>query len=338
MAGSAFHWRVWGLCTEDVLSSTKFQPPARDLDCVELWSGVGAVCGAAKVAGFRSEAFDMNRLGAVDEDILTEFGFHKALALVLRLKPRGLLWMAPVCSSWLFLNLINTQRQHWIWGNTSYRPVRQGNDMAITAAFLYVVAAKRGVAAAMENPAASWFFKFPPVLLAGKLVGAHACVTPRCAWSSEVPGRRFLKRYKLLATGAWIYRLHAACPCRNRGHLSLVSVRCSSSGKKRVTGRRSLLIASAAYPPALGKAIVEAWSTSQSRLPALAAPAAPPAWRVWRLPSASHAAQAAPTQAHLARREWRHCSSGVDGARCQPVVLDDARPHALVSGRAWKKP
>ena len=98
---------IFGLTVSSVLDSASEQ---RNLDVAELWSGVEAIVSAARVAGLTAEPFDKFRVpGVTDtddpdttEDILLEAGFRRALRLVLRLRPGGLLWMAPVCSSWNF--------------------------------------------------------------------------------------------------------------------------------------------------------------------------------------------------------------------------------------------
>ena len=130
---------MFGLTVSSVLDSASEQ---RDLDVVELWSGSEAIVSAAQASGFTAMPFDKFRIrGVTDsddpdttEDILLAAGFRRALSLVLRLRPGGLLWMAPVCSSWIFLNLRCTQRTKVggprFRGNLRYLPVRQGNLMA----------------------------------------------------------------------------------------------------------------------------------------------------------------------------------------------------------------
>ena len=206
-----FHYKVWGLTVWEVLTTASFTAIARDLDCVELWCGVGAVWKAGAAQGHRSQGFDLKN--GVAENILTKQGFLKALELTLRLATTGMLWMAPVCSSWIFLNLKNTMRQKDIWENRSCRIVREGNAMATTASFLFLVSWARGAFAAMENPVSSFFFKFPPVALAGRLVNCYYQTTPRCAWCSQPLGQRWLKRYKFQATSSWVSPLWMPCPC-----------------------------------------------------------------------------------------------------------------------------
>ena len=54
-----FHYKVWGLTVWEVLTTASFTAIARDLDCVELWCGVGAVWKAAVAQGHRSQGFDL---------------------------------------------------------------------------------------------------------------------------------------------------------------------------------------------------------------------------------------------------------------------------------------
>ena len=251
-----FHYKVWGLTVWEVLTCASFAAIARDLDCVELWCGVGAIWKAAAAQGHKSRGFDLNN--DVAENMLTEQGFLKALELTLRLATTGMLWMAPVCSSWVFLNLKNTMRHANIWGNRFCQAVRDGNAMAISASFLFLVSWARGVFAAMENPVNSFFFKFPPVALASRLVNGYYQTTPRCAWCSQPLGQRWLKRYKFQATSSWVSPLWMPCPCGKGNHKSLVVLRVSGA-RKKIHGRRSALTASAAYPASLGVAIVAAW-------------------------------------------------------------------------------
>ena len=106
-----FEWRMWGFTVWEVLTGPVWVASSvvRDLDCAELWCGVGAIFRAAAVSGLRSHGFDKARETA--DDILTQEGFFRALQLTLRLSLGGLLWLAPVCASWVSLNLVNTKRQ-----------------------------------------------------------------------------------------------------------------------------------------------------------------------------------------------------------------------------------
>ena len=140
----------------------------RNLDVVELWSGVGAVAGAAARCGMRVKTFDRDRMPGVadrrsaeSENILAPAGFYRALSYVLALVPGGLLVMAPECRSFHnFLNTRNTKRSlQNPEGDETYEPVASGNAQATVAAFLYALAHLRGVRVLLENPKGSYLFK-----------------------------------------------------------------------------------------------------------------------------------------------------------------------------------
>lgn len=150
---------LFGLTVAAVLEKAEEWVEARDLDVVELWSGVEAVTRAARSKRFRARALDV--IHSVTEDITTEAGFNLALRYVLRLRPSGLLAMAPVCSSFTFPNASNTKRtKSRVQGNIDYEPVRAGNLMANIAAFFLAVAVARGAHCSLENPAGSLMFSF----------------------------------------------------------------------------------------------------------------------------------------------------------------------------------
>jgi len=134
---------VFGWTVQYALARFRSAPRYRDV--VEIFSGVGAIMGAASDQGFQAAGFDKFRVpgqtdgpGPSSEDLCTEAGFLNALALVATLRVGGLLWLAPVCASWIWLNLRRTMRRfdNQFWGDTTYDPVRIGNHLATVTIFL----------------------------------------------------------------------------------------------------------------------------------------------------------------------------------------------------------
>ena len=80
------------------------------------YAEVGSMCAAASHKGLQFRAFDINRARSSispgpSEDLLSREGFRHALSLVLQVRKGGLVWMAPVCSSFVFMNSSNTARR-----------------------------------------------------------------------------------------------------------------------------------------------------------------------------------------------------------------------------------
>ncbi len=187
------------------LRNPRFHNLNRDLDCVELFSGAATVATAAAGLGHASATFD--KINHDLQNICTADGFKLALTLTMRIKKGGLLWAAPDCRSWGWMNSSNCKRleeNKWV-GNLSYGPVKEGNVMATRTAFLVRLASHRGVRAAIENPAHSKIFMYLAKL--GTDLGMHTVITYRCAFDDAAPGKRLLKPYEVLAAGCHVLDL-----------------------------------------------------------------------------------------------------------------------------------
>ena len=200
---------LFGLSVATILNDVSLTVLPRDLNVVELWSGVFAVGTAAMSAGFKARPFDIDRLpgvtdvqeGPLCENILLRDGFLRAVRLVLRLAPGGLLVLAPVCSSMGFANSSRCRRSHSNpRGDTTYQSVRNGNAMALTCEFLLTLACQRGVRVVIENPPNSWLW----VLLVASLIALHTdeSTVHRCTSDDSEPGLKYWKPYKFLAVSA----------------------------------------------------------------------------------------------------------------------------------------
>ena len=193
---------------------------------------------------------------------------------MLRLKIGGLLWLAPVCSSFCWLSLSQTKRspENDFRGDQTNENVREGNRGAEVATFLFVLAWARSAEACLENPPGSKIWKYPPLvnmqetLMLGRS-SLHTAVVNRCVFDTSPIGGKYGKKYKFLATGAWVESetLTAKCSCPRGVHRKLVD----RFGEKAVRGRSADLVASQAYPKKLGVAIVDAWLGAPSTVSVL---------------------------------------------------------------------
>ena len=247
--------RPFGYTVADVLQV----PRSRRFDIVELWSGKGTIARAAKAAGHEASTFDKD--DDKDEDILTKDDFEVALELVLRLRPGGLLWMAPVCSSfcWLYASHALRNESNDFAGDITNKKVKQGNQGADIAAFLFVVAWGRGAEACIENPPGSTIWRYRPIanVLSGVPQLANT-VAHRCYFDTNPFGKRYLKEYKLWATGVWVLDLGMKCRCPDKVHKPTVK-----RNGAAVTGKSADLKATQTYPNKFGIAIVKAWEAGR---------------------------------------------------------------------------
>lgn len=235
---------------------------ARDLACVEVFSGAGSIWRAAREAGFATASFDI--LEDPAQDVCTEGGFLALAQLALRLAPGGLLWVAPMCNSFSWLCLSTTGRScfNGYAGNPANPNVARGNHVALASVFLMRLALGRGVHGIMENPTGSRLWKFLDQAGAWPFP-TYEAVTHRCAFE-ECPegGMKLFKRYRLVGTAPWVGQMRRECPCKSRLHRKAAVVVKDRCGKMATSGKRVVLRESGAYPAAMGVAVVQAWKRS----------------------------------------------------------------------------
>ena len=223
------------------------QPAPRDLDVVEFFSGQGNLHRACCEAGLAAVGYDYQR--NPEQNILCMAGLVQAISLLLRLKPRGLAWFAPQCSSWVFL-------AHSGHGRTSANnyegrappsaEVTAGNSKVCIVSALLLLAAARGVAVVVEQPADSCMFKFANLRAALQIVHASSVRTWLSAFSESVPCPKPLV---LWGTCRWLGALY-----RNKPTRKFQTEQIYTRGLDgRVTGG-PLLGSTAAYPLEFGQA------------------------------------------------------------------------------------
>ena len=184
--------RPFGACLTKTLFDAKAQGIFRDLDVVELWSGVGSIASAAQKAGYKVATVDL----IFGEDLTTREGFEDAVNKVLRLKPGGLLSMGIGCKSFDFLNSSNCKRNFYnqYAGDTKYEPVKTGNLFANEGKFFAELGFARDLIVVIENPPSSVLRSYLPASFMKKL--PYSAVCNRCAFDDAPDGKRLSKKYK----------------------------------------------------------------------------------------------------------------------------------------------
>ena len=243
--------RPFGACLTKTLFDAKAQGILRDLDVVELWSGVGSIASAAQKAGYKVATVDLK----FGEDLTTREGFEDAVNKVLRLKPGGLLSMGIECRSFVFLNSSNCKRNFYnqYAGDTKYEPVKTGNLFANEGKFFAELGFARDLIVVIENPPSSVLWSYLPASFMKKL--PYSAVCNRCAFDDAPDGKRLSKKYKFFSNAPWITALQCPCTCFS-DHISLTTYK-----DGQITGKPELLKESEAYPAWLGVELANAWMT-----------------------------------------------------------------------------
>ena len=82
---------------------------------------------------------------SLDQDILSETGRDYFLGCLMKLAPNSLLWMAPECSTWIWLNRVHNQRSlDRPQGELTSSSVHQANQTAAFVARALKLATSRG--------------------------------------------------------------------------------------------------------------------------------------------------------------------------------------------------
>ena len=262
--------KVLGFTLACVFADLSLTSIIRDLSCAEVFSGPsthGAIAKAAEQAGQTAAVYDKLLEPSPMFDITTVKGFRTALELAFRLRVGGLLWCAPVCSSFCWASQRWMQRsKHNLWqGTPGNCQVEDGNLMGAAALFLATIAYMRGVWAVVENPPQSRIWSF---LRANSMIlfPEHTATRDRCC--DDVAKQRILKQYRLLSSAPWIVQLSKTCACPPKiQHRRCTTVR-YVNGKRKITGSLKIMKESGRYLRRFGSAVVSAWLGSEASVAA----------------------------------------------------------------------
>ena len=123
-----------------------------------------------------------------------------AIALVLQTQPGGLVWMAPVCSSWVFLCLGSSGRSKLdVLGNTERKFVRDANLMVSRCCILMRLAVGLGLTYILEQPASSLLVYHPRMQQLAEDTQMYVICFPMALF-----GSRTTKQTKLYSNASWI--------------------------------------------------------------------------------------------------------------------------------------
>ena len=224
-----------------LLWSERKAPRHRDLHSVELFAGEMQITKHMLDLSFLSVGFDC-RYGE-NEDLCTAAGFEKALRLILRIRPCGHLWAAPVCSSWGFIGRSATGRwQGNAGGNRANSKTRNANRMVVLLTCLFLLAHFRGVHLWLEQPVSSLMAMFSP--MAELMDEIMKCTTATYLFCF---GSKSTKPIKIWSTCTLVANLKRKKP-RNAGGLA-------ERKGNHVNGNSKALKQSQSYPPAFGAAV-----------------------------------------------------------------------------------
>ena len=188
-----------------------------------------------------------------------------ALVLVLRTCPGGLLFLAPVCSSWVFMCLGTSRRNRYdSLGNTDLRFVRDANKMVSRCAILILLATALGIYWILEQPLSSLMIFHPRL---------QDIVTLMRVWQVSFKmsqfGARSEKPTKLYSNAEWVSDIANAESCVDDLNCDLDSLETyvkyfDKDGHPKVKGGRDLKLTQE-YPRKIGVEVRRAWRNRARR-------------------------------------------------------------------------
>lgn len=149
----------------------------RDFDFVEIFSGKAECTKSLRRAGLRGVGFDEKYSSYHNINSIT--GLLNIAIACKRVKPQGVLVMAPQCSMWLrFLDANNHKRsQNDVFGDESVPDVFEANITATIVAWLTEYMFYRNVWTLLEQPSDSVHGNFPSVKSVYELLGIKRHLT-----------------------------------------------------------------------------------------------------------------------------------------------------------------
>jgi hypothetical protein len=132
------------------------------LDAVEFFAGQGAVTSNLQMLGYSAYPFERDR-DPLANDFCNGVGFGFAIALVLRVRPGGFIWLGIVCSSWVFMSRGSTGRHVNKILGVPWASVLTGNLMVSRAMLLLWLADSLGHFVTLKQPVSSLLPNHPRV-------------------------------------------------------------------------------------------------------------------------------------------------------------------------------
>ena len=235
--------------------------PQLIVECCGVYTG--SLAGLAKVTNaFRNSGVKVApyeiKSDPVGMDILGDMGFCNAILLALQSAPGSFCMLAPVCSTWVFLNRGTSRRcRARPLGDTRVVSVRQANIMVSRVCLLLYIFISKGVWWLLEQPVSSLLEYHPRMQEMATLHPMFRAFTWLGAYGPGSPKGSIL--YSCHEFIGELYRpITRDTQFKDTNNLARKYV--DSSGKARVHGLAGLK-GSQTYPAGFGSALVAMYST-----------------------------------------------------------------------------
>lgn len=239
------------------------------LDSAEYFAGHKSVTLGMRSFGMQSADFEINDHYRA-KDMLGPLGFLVALRYALALRRLGMMWLAPVCSTWTWCNRHTSGRSLANpLGFDSRICVQEGNTMVFRSFLLAVVAVVLQASVHLEQPSGSLMDRHPAFVwfvAIMKLLRGRAFKRYQ-TWMGMF-GARTPKNTIIYSTNAYAKLLYRKLDKKKKfpGSRLVCKHYVDKKGKKRMTGGVGMKNTQH-YPPDFGKRVGELHSAYMQRQP-----------------------------------------------------------------------
>ena len=134
-----------------------YVPPNKH--AVELFAGERQVSKNLLLMGYVVQSFD--ELINKHHNFLTDSGFIVSVVAVMTTCMYGVIWLAPPCSSWVWLSRYSTGRHLHVLGDLLNIKVQEQNKLVGRLCYIIILAIKRQIYFIIEQPAKSIMWEHP---------------------------------------------------------------------------------------------------------------------------------------------------------------------------------
>lgn len=232
--------------------------PNAEVNAVEFFAGCKSICRGFRSLGFSAASFEITDRPQY-EDFLSGIGFAYGLALVMRLfQTAGLAWLAPVCSSWVWINRYTAGRSRSDPLGFRWRGhVAAANEMVSRCCIIMMMCCILKIPFISEQPASSLLQFHPDFQYMCKRFQIFRVFIWIGSYGGGSPKPTFLySNYR------WVECLYLPLPCKQwDAEMSLKYT--DQAGTKRVCGGTDLK-SSQYYPTLLGRAVAELYKQNRA--------------------------------------------------------------------------
>ena len=224
--------------------------PERTYDFVEQFAGERAISLGLEHFAYTGKSIDIREDPRCD--FLTPGGFLLCLRVILLLQVGALCWLAPPCSTWVWISRASSKRSRDKPLGVGHKSTEDANTLATRGCYLVVFAFASGIKVIIEQPASSLLWEHPAFKKVLRFMKAKEADSDMGAFTGSSK-----KPLKFMWTNETINDLNRRCGPDDRKRIKTFGEKTSTchigeDGTVKTAGNSDVLKNTAAYPVGFG--------------------------------------------------------------------------------------